>query len=142
MPHQISVFAENKPGKIMQATRVLSQHSVNIRAVTISDTGDYGILKLLVDRPQEACDFLKEEGYAATLRDIVAVRIDDSPGGLFAVSSVLANAGVNVEDAYGFTIREGNDAVFVFQVEDVHETEKILSDAGYITLTDSELYYI
>jgi hypothetical protein len=142
MPHQISIFAENKPGKITRITGILSHHEVNIRAVTISDSDDYGIIKLLVDRPLEGCDFLKEEGVAASLRDIVAVKIGDTPGSLFDVSGLLSESGINVEDAYGFTIREGNQAVFVFQVEDIHGSEKVLTDAGYTVLSDSELYYL
>ncbi len=142
MPHQVSVFAENRPGKIDRITGVLAEDNINIRAITISDTGDYGIIKLLLDRPVEGCDILKDRGIAASLRDIVAVKIDDSPGGLHKASSVLAEKGINVEDAYGFTIRESNEAVFVFQVEEVQATEEMLKEAGFTILTDRELYFI
>lgn len=142
MPHQVSVFAENRPGKIERITGVLMRKNIDIRAITISDSGDYGIVKLLVDRPQEAADALKEEGIAATLRDIVAIRVKDKPGGLYEVASILTRNEVNVEDAYGFIIERKKDAVFVFQVQDVRKTEKILSDAGFSILSDGELYLL
>ncbi|HNU90770.1 MAG TPA: ACT domain-containing protein [Spirochaetota bacterium] len=142
MPHQVSVFAENRPGKIERITGVLLKKNIDIRAITISDSGDYGIVKLLVDRPQEAADLLKEEGIAATLRDIVAIRVKDKPGGLYEAASILTRSGVNVEDAYGFIVERKKDAVFVFQVEDVRKTERVLSDAGFSILTDGELYLI
>jgi hypothetical protein len=142
MPQQVSVFAENKPGKIDRITDVLGKRKINIRAITISDSGDYGIIKLLLDKPVEGCDALKETGIAATLKDIVAVKIDDQPGGLHRASSVLAKNDINVEDAYGFTIRESNQAVFVFQVENVVHTESVLRAAGLQVLEDNELYFI
>ncbi|HOP64043.1 MAG TPA: ACT domain-containing protein [Spirochaetota bacterium] len=142
MPHQVSVFAENKPGKISRITGILSDNGINIRAITISDQGDYGIIKLLLDKPQQGNDCLQAEGFASTLKDIVAIKIDDSPGGLHKAASLLSGENINVEDAYGFTIREKNLAVFVFQVADVTHTEKILQKAGFNIVSDNELYYI
>lgn len=142
MPHQISVFAENKPGKIDRITGVLERNNINIRAITISDSGDYGIIKLLLDNPSEGYEALKREGVAATMKDIVAVKIDDSPGGLHKVSSVLAKHEINVEDAYGFTIRGSNQAIFVFQVEQIQMTEAVLRDEGFTIVSDNELYYL
>jgi hypothetical protein len=142
MPHQVSVFAENKPGKISRVTEVLSKNNINIRAITISDSGDYGIIKLLLDKPAEGNECLKNEGITSTLKDIVAIIIDDTPGGLHKAASLLSSHSINVEDAYGFTIREKNQAVFVFQVEDVPQTEKLLKDAGFKIISDKELYYL
>jgi len=142
MPQQVSVFAENKPGKIKRITGVLENEKIDIRAITISDTGDYGIIKLLLDKPVEGYSALKKEGIAATLKDIVAVKIDDRPGGLRQVSSVLADNGINVEDAYGFTISGKDQGVFVFQVEDVKDAETILREAGFSILADNELYLL
>ncbi len=143
MPQQISVFAENKPGKIERISGILGSNGINMRAITISDSGDYGIIKILVDKPADGCNALKAEGIAATLKDIVAIRIDDSPGGLHKASAVLASNGINVEDAYGFTVRQsGNEAVFVFQVKDVRKTEQILQGAGFSVLGDKELYLL
>ena len=142
MPHQVSVFAENKPGKLNRVTEILSTNNINIRAITISDTGDYGIIKLLIDKPTEGNECLLNAGIASTLVSIVAIIIDDTPGGLHKATSLLSSKNVNVEDAYGFTIREKNHAVFVFQVKDVLSTEKILKDAGFTIISDNELYYL
>lgn len=142
MPHQVSVFAENRPGKISRITEILGNNGINIRAITISDSGDYGIIKLLLDKPEQGNECLKESGFASTLKDIVAIKIDDSPGGLHKAAALLSGKNINVEDAYGFTIREKNLAVFVFQVPDVSQTEKILKDAGFETISDNELYLI
>ncbi len=142
MPQQISIFAENKPGKIEKITAVLEERDINIRAITITDSGDYGIIKMLVDRPVDAANALNENGITAALKDIVAVKIEDRPGGLHQASAILAKENINVEDAYGFTIHETSRAVFIFQVDNVTHTEKILEKAGFSILTDSELYLL
>lgn len=142
MPYQVSVFAENKPGKIERITRVLAENRINIRAITISDSGDYGIIKLLLDKPEDGCEALKRDGVAATLREIVAVKMDDRPGGLFNISRIIREAGVNVEDAYGFILESGKSAVFIFQVDNVRQVEKILNDAGIPTLQENDLYML
>lgn len=142
MPHQVSVFAENRPGKISRITEVLSRNNINIRAITISDSGDYGIIKLLLDKPQAGNEALQSEGIASTLKDIAAIKVDDTPGGLHRAASVLAREQINVEDAYGFTIREKNLAIFVFQVENVPRTEKILRSEGFEVISDNELYFL
>lgn len=142
MPHQVSVFAENKPGKINRITEILSRKKINIRAITISDSGDYGIIKLLLDKPHAGNEALQKEGIASTLKSIVAIKVDDSPGGLHRAASVLSQKEINVEDAYGFTIRENNMAVFVFQVKDVPLTEKILESEGFKIISDNELYLL
>jgi len=141
MPHQVSVFAENKPGKLSRVTEILGKNNINIRAITISDTGEYGIIKLLIDKPAEGNECLKNAGVASTLVSIVAIIIDDTPGSLHKATSILSSKNINVEDAYGFT-RGENRAVFVFQVKDVPSTEKILRDAGFSIVSDNELYYL
>lgn len=142
MPYQVSVFAENKPGKIEKITDVLSKKDINIRAITISDSGDYGIIKLLLDRPDEGCEYLKESGITATLKEIVAVKIKDRPGGLHEIASILTEQNINVEDAYGFMVKSHEEAVFVFQVENTKKAENILTGKGFKILTGSELYLL
>ena len=140
MSRQVSVFSENKPGKINRITTILEDKNINIKAITISDSGDYGIIKLLLDRPEEGCAALKDSGIAATLKDIVAVRVPDRPGGLRKVAAILADNNINVEDAYGFTLKDGDEGVFVFQVDNVPGAEKILRETGCAILDESELY--
>ncbi len=140
MPYQVSVFAENRPGKIERITRVLAEKKINIRAITISDSGDYGIIKLLLDRPEDGCECLKSEGFAASLKEVAAVRLVDRPGGLHGVSRLLCESGVNVEDAYGFMLKSHEDAIFVFQVDNVERVEKILQENGIPIVRENELY--
>lgn len=141
MPHQVSIFAENKPGKITRITEVLSKNDISIRAITISSSGDYGIIKLLLDKPIEGNECLKKEGIASTLKNVVAISIDDTPGGFHKAASLLSGKNINVEDACGFSILEKNLAVFIFQVQDIPVTEQILKDAGFSIITDKELYF-
>lgn len=140
MPKQVSIFAENKPGKIERITKVLLEAGISIRATTIADSGDYGIVKLLLDNPEAGCEALAAAGIAASLRQIVAVRIEDRPGGLHAAAAVLSEQGINVEDAYGFMLQKHAEAIFVFQVQDQARVEKILAERGFTVLRDNELY--
>ncbi|HEY1406307.1 MAG TPA: amino acid-binding protein, partial [Spirochaetota bacterium] len=86
MPHQVSVFAENKPGKIERVTKILADCQINIRAITLSDAGDYGIIKLLLNNPTEGAECLKNAGITASLKEIIAVRVTDKPGGLCEIA--------------------------------------------------------
>jgi hypothetical protein len=142
MAFQVSVFAENKPGKIERITGVLADKRINIRAITISDSGDYGIVKLLLDQPEAGCEVLKEAGIAASLKEIVGVRMKDTPGGLHKIAAALADSGINVEDAYGFIVKSQEEAVFVFQVENPMKAEKILVGKGFTMLGENELYLL
>ena len=142
MAYQVSVFAENKPGKIERITSILARQNINIRAITINDSGDYGIIKLLLDRPEDGCTALKEEGVAATLKEIVAVKIGDKPGSLHKVAAILKDHAINVDDAYGFTVKPHEESVFVFQVDNPKAAEKVLKDAGHQLLSDKELYLL
>jgi len=142
MAYQVSVFAENKPGKIERITNVLASQNINIRAITINDSGDYGIIKLLLDRPEDGCAALKDEGIAATLKEIVAVKIQDRQGSLHKVAAILKEHSINVDDAYGFTIKPHEESAFVFQVDNPKAAEKVLRDSGYQLLADKELYLL
>lgn len=142
MPHQISVFAENKPGKIERVSKVLADCGVNIRAFTLSDAGDYGIIKLLVDKPSDGEACLKNAGLTASLKEVIAIKLVDKPGGLAEIASVLNTSSINVEDAYGFITAKGKEAVFIFQVSNIAHAESLLKSKGLQLLTDNELYMI
>lgn len=142
MAYQVSVFAENKPGKIERITAVLAEKKINILAITISDAGDYGVIKLLLNNPEEGAAALKNAGITAGLKEVVAVKADDAPGGLAVVARILHKKEINVEDAYGFITSKGHDAVFIFQVQDVAHVEKILTSEGLTILSDRELYML
>jgi len=140
MAHQLSVFAENKPGRIERITGILAEAQVNIRAITIASSNGFGVVKLLVDRPEEALGRLKDAGLSVSLQEVLAVPMEDRPGGLHRVLQVLANQGINVEDAYGFVEESGRRAVLVVEVEDPREAERLLREAGLSPIGDEELY--
>jgi len=139
MIQQISVFAENKPGKLEKITRVLAAAGVNIRAVTISDLGDFGVIKLLVDQPNKAFELLRATGLAAKLIEVVAVPIPDQVGGLDKAAQVLCQNGINIKHAYGFVAEKNRQAVFMFEVDQPSQAAKVLADASYKPLTQADL---
>lgn len=124
---QISVFAQNKPGKIKRITEILSRHQINIRAITIASGDDYGIIKLIVNHPRRAHQLLKQEGLSVALNDVLAVQMKDRPGGLHHLMETLSENNINVEDAYGFVIKSGESAVLVINTSEMHKAKKILA---------------
>lgn len=140
MAHQISVFVENKPGRIERVAEIMAKANVNIRAVTVSGTYEYGVMKLLVDKPDVALEALRAHGISVNKREILAVLMDDRPGGLYRVAKVFGQRKINIEDAYGFVIEDKKRAVLVVDVEKIKEAEKILKEEGISILTDEEIY--
>lgn len=140
MAHQISVFAENKPGRIERTTRVLEEAGVNIRAITIATSGSFGVINLLVDAPDTAYAALAGEGLSVSKREIVAVLMDDRPGGLHRVAEILGGEGINIDDAYGFVVEDKKRAVLVVEVEKIPAAIELLKARGLATLTDDEIY--
>lgn len=139
MIQQISIFAENKPGKVERITRVLAEGEFSIRAITISDLGDYGVIKILVNDTQRAYDRLRMAGLAARLVEVVAVPIPDEIGGLDKAAQVLCENGVNLKNAYGFVVEKGKRAVLLFEVDQPAAAAKALETAGFKPLTEAEM---
>ena len=140
MAHHISVFVENKPGRIERVTEILSKAKVNIRAFTLSGTYEYGVMKLLVDQPDKALEVLTGQGIPASKREILAVLMDDQPGGLYRIARAFGQRKMNIEDAYGFVIQDKKKAVLVMDVEKINEAKRVLKEEGLSTLTDEEIY--
>jgi hypothetical protein len=140
MAHQISVFVENKPGRIERVTEILMKAEVNIRAITVMGTFEYGVIKLLVDKPEVAYEALKSRGITAHKREIIAILMDDRPGGLYRIAKVFGQKKINIEDAYGFVIEDKKRAVLVVDVGKIQEAEKVLKEEGLTTLSDEEIY--
>jgi hypothetical protein len=140
MAHQISVFVENKPGRIERVTEILAKAKVNIRAFTLSGTYEYGVMKLLVDQPDKALEILTTQGIPASKREILAVLMDDRPGGLYRIAKAFGQRKMNIEDAYGFVIQDKKRAVLVVDVEKINEAKSVLREEGLSTLTDEEIY--
>ncbi|MFA5206473.1 MAG: ACT domain-containing protein [Lentisphaeria bacterium] len=143
MAHQVSVFVENKPGRLEKVTGTLGQAGINIRAMTLnSSSGGWGVLNLLVNRPAAAKDALTAAGFLTALHEIVVVEMADRPGGLHEVVSLLAKAGLNVENAYGTVLQNGRGAILVINVEKVARARDILAAAGIHPLEDDAIYAI
>lgn len=140
--YQISVFVENRVGRLSEITGVLAKEKIDIRAMSIADTSDFGILRLIVDKPDEAVSSLRNAGITVSKTEVVAVRLKDEPGGLHDVLMALGEHGITVEYVYAFITRRDEDAYVILRVEDNERAAGILRDSGYETLTDADVYGI
>ena len=129
--NQISVFMENKNGRLAEITKLLASKGVSLRAVTIADTADFGILRLIVKDPDHARDVLLEAGFTAKETEVLAVAMDDKPGALAQVMELFEKHEVNIEYLYSIMAGQEGMADIVFKVQDLDRGEKILKDAGY-----------
>lgn len=137
---QISIFLENKAGRLAEVTRVLSEAGVNIRALSLADTSDFGILRLIVDNNDRAKAALKEKGFTVGKTDVVAVEVDDRPGGLSRILHILSQENINVEYMYAFVQHSGKDAVIIFRFDDIDAAVKLLSDNGVKVIEGKTVY--
>ncbi|TFH42225.1 MAG: ACT domain-containing protein [Chrysiogenales bacterium] len=135
--HQLLIPADNKPGMLAQVTRLLAAHPINIRALTISSFGERGFFNIIVDEPKRARKELAAEGLEVEIKEVLAVLIDDRPGGLDNLVQTLASRCINVENAYGFVLESHKQAVFVIDVDDRDLAQRVLNEHSYTTL-DSE----
>jgi hypothetical protein len=137
--YQLTVPTENTPGKLARVSGILSREKINIRAITISSYGDRGFFNILVDDPRPAQKALVREGIDAQLKEVIAVVIDDRPGGMDKLVQLLAREGINIENAYGFVLESSKTAVFVVDVSDLDKTQKVLKEHKLKTLTPEAL---
>ena len=136
---QLSVFAENRNGSFYEITKILSDAGINLRAFSVADTQNYGILRLIVSDPRAAALALSTEGKIVSVTDVVGVRIPDEQGGLAELLRVLAEADVSVEYLYAFVAARGGNAYAVLRVEDNAKTEALLAGSGFTLLSDEDL---
>ncbi|MBF0330493.1 MAG: ACT domain-containing protein [Candidatus Omnitrophica bacterium] len=115
---QISVFLENKEGRLHDAVKTLSDKGINIRTLTIAESKDFGVLRIIVDRPEEAKEALVAHGFVARITEIVAVEVDDRPGGLARLLQVLQEHRINIEYMYAFTEKRADKGIMVFRFDD------------------------
>ncbi|AQS60155.1 ACT domain-containing protein [Desulforamulus ferrireducens] len=139
---QISIFLENKKGRLAKVTEVLGEKNINIRALSIADTTDFGILRLIVNKPELAYQVLKEAGFTVSTTDVIAVEVTDQPGGLSAILRHLDKVGINIEYLYAFVTQTASAALIVFRVEQVDEAIKVLQDNGVRIVPGEEVYQI
>jgi hypothetical protein len=137
---QISIFLENKSGRLAEVTGILAEAEVNIRALALADTSDFGVLRLIVSDTARAKDALRAKGFTVSRTDVVAVEVDDRPGGLHRILEILHNSAINVEYMYAFVQQSGNNAVMIFRFDDIDRAVQVLRDNQLTVITGSKLY--
>ena len=136
---QLSIFLENRSGRLEEITGILEQNGINIRALSLADTSDFGILRLIVDDPDKAENVLKENLIAVSINNVVAVVVPDKPGGLHSILVPLRDAGINIEYMYAFLAKHKDDAVIIFRFENPDSAVEVLQKAGVVLISSDEL---
>jgi hypothetical protein len=139
---QISIFLENKPGSLENVTRILKDANINIRTLSLADTTDFGILRLIVNDVNKALNVLKENGLRVSRTNVVAVEVPDRPGGLHSILETLSKNGVNVEYLYAFVERSGENAVIIFRFDALDAAIDVLLKNGFTVMPGDKLYDI
>lgn len=136
---QISIFIENRPEALCELTEVLANNNVNMKALSIADTSDFGIARIITDNSEEVTEMLKSHDYIVKVTGVIAIEIPDESGSLNKILKLLAQNGRNVEYMYGFTGRKTNSACMIIRSTNIPETEKILENNNIHTISQEEL---
>ena len=136
---QLNIFVENKQGSLVDITNTLARHEINIRALSIADTEEFGILRLIVNDTETAAKMLTDEGYLIKITEVIGVKIGDAPGKLSSALEVLDNAKINMEYLYAFMSRTEKHAYVVLRVADNDAAESALETAGFHMITDADV---
>lgn len=137
--HQLSLFLENSPGKLIEPCRLLSGSGINIRTLTLADTQQFGILRLIVSDWQQARELLQTAGYVVNITEVVAVEVDDRPGGLVRLLDCIGSSGANIEYMYAFTSGRRDRAVLIFRFDRPDEAIEQLRSCDITVVRDREL---
>jgi hypothetical protein len=137
---QLSIFLENKPGGLEQVTRILKDAEINIRTLSLADTTDFGILRMIVNDVDAAALVLKTQGLRISRTTVVAIEVPDRPGGLHGILEVLSRNGINVEYLYAFVEKSGQNAVIIFRFDDPDTAIAVLQKNGLTVLPGAKLY--
>lgn len=137
---QISIFLENKAGRLAEVTRILSENKINIRALSLADTSDFGILRLIVSDTQKAREALKENGFTVGRTTVVAVEVPDAPGGLANILEILSTQGVNVEYMYAFVHQSGKNAILIFRFDRTDQAIETLEQNNIKVVPGEKVY--
>jgi len=137
---QISIFLENKPGALESVTQLLKDADINIRSLSLADTSDFGILRLIVNDTNKALRVLNDNGLRVSRTNVVAVEVPDRPGGLHSILAVLAQHGINVEYLYAFIEKSGENAVIIFRFDSPDDAVDVLLKNGFTVLPGERLY--
>jgi len=137
---QISVFLENKPGALAEVTRILGESGINIRALSLADTKDFGILRLIVNDNEKAREILGRKGLTVRKTEVVAVEVPDRPGGLAEILKILSEASINVEYLYAFVQQSGENARIIFRFDETDRAISVLSGKKVRILEGKKVY--
>jgi hypothetical protein len=139
---QISLFVENRPGRMAKVAKTLSDASVNIRALTVAEAGDFGVIRMVVDDPEKGHKVLKENAFTVSMTDVLAVEMKDTPGGLYEILNTLGESGINVDYAYAFVTAKAQKAMLILRVDDIAKARKVLAEKGVKMATMEEIQAI
>jgi hypothetical protein len=139
MIRQLAVFLENKPGRLAAVTDCLAKAGINIRALSVAETKDYGVVRFIPNEPEKAKEALVNEGYAVIETEVLAVDVPDKPGGLASVTTLLAKEGINIEYCYASVIRLKESAILILQVDDKERASALLREAGFRLLSQDDV---
>lgn len=142
MVKQVSVFLENAKGRLFEVSNTLAKNGININGISLADTTDFGILRLIVNDPYETVKVLKENSFVVELTEVIAMRIADKPGAMAQAFQLLNDAEVSVEYLYAVNKEKGVNAILVLRTEDHENACKVLSGGGIALLTEEEFYAI
>ncbi len=137
---QISVFLENKSGRLADVAAALALEGINIRALSLADTSDFGILRLIVNDTEKAKRVLKENGFTVGKTEVIAVEVKDRPGGLSHILNTMRDSGINVEYMYAFVRSSGGNAVIIFRFDELDKAITALQKAGVVILKGEDVY--
>jgi len=137
---QLSVFLQNEPGRLARMCRALGEAGLNMHALVVADTSEYGVARIICDRPHSAKVVLEREGFAGSVTRVLAVEVPDSPGGLADVLEALDAAGINVEYLYCFLRADTESAVDILRVEDIERAVEVLKSSGFSLVHASQVY--
>ncbi len=137
---QISVFLENKKGRLAQVTSILKENNIDISAISIADTTNFGIIRMIVNKPELAIQVIKASGFTVNTAEVLAVEVPDSPGGLHHVLDILNRNHIGIEYLYSFVRRPSQSALILFRVDDTENSIKVLMDEGINILPSKEVF--
>ena len=137
---QISIFLENKAGRLAEVTRALREARINIRALSLADTSEFGILRLIVDDHEKAKAVLKEQGFTVGRTNVVAVQVDDRPGGLDSILQLLSDTGINVEYMYAFVQAGSDSATLILRFDKTDQALEVLAKHNIPIIPGERLY--
>jgi ACT domain-containing protein len=137
MLKQITLFAENKPGRLASATKILSENGINIRAFTIADSGEFGIIRFVVDDADASLRHLRRAGFTVSETKVIGLEMPDTPGALFEISRALSDNDINVDYAYAYASATPNKAILILQASDLKKAVGLLTELGFHLIESS-----